>query len=331
MKKIILFTLALLGSVCVFPQSGMKRPDSYNYNRGLEEFKNENYDEALEYFQKEVGTDAKNGYAYSWMALIYQSKREYGMSLTSANNALKYIPKKDANFLAATYIIRADTYLGINDTLLAINDYGNAIRVGPSNEDAYENRAQIYYVQGKYELADSDYRQLIKLDEGSVMGYMGLGRNLNAQKRWDEAIAKFNHVSAMYSDYSSAYSFRAEAYIGKKQWTEATDDILNALIINGDNKAFVLMQELKGSAFDILKTKLKIQCSKNPNNPYWPYCIGVIHEHNEQYQQAIPFYLEAQRIDADDINLRRIAQCYYDIGDYENALLNISTPVRDKK
>ena len=96
-------------------------------------FKNENYDEALEYFQKEVSADAKNGYAYSWMALIYQSKEEYGMALTSVNNALKYIPKKDASFLAATYIIRADTYLGIKDTLMAINDYGNAIRINPSS------------------------------------------------------------------------------------------------------------------------------------------------------------------------------------------------------
>lgn len=327
MKKIILLTLALIESVCVFPQSGMKRPDSYNYNRGLEEFKNENYDEALEYFQKEVGTDAKNGYAYSWMALIYQSKEEYGMSLTSANNALKYIPKKDANFLAATYIIRADTYLGIKDTLMAISDYGNAIRIDPSNEDAYENRAQIYYVQGKYDLADSDYRQLIKLDEGGVMGYMGLGRNLNAQKRWDEAIAKFNHVAAMYSDYSSAYSFRAEAYVGKKQWAEATDDIVKALAINGDNKAFYLMQELEEPAFGMLKAKLKIQSTKEPNKAYWPHCIAVMHEHKDEFLKAIPFYKEAHSKDANDIFLRRIAQCYYETGNYKEALAYIERAI----
>lgn len=327
MKKIILLTLALIESVCVFPQSGMKRPDSYNYNRGLEEFKNENYDEALEYFQKEVGTDAKNGYAYSWMALIYQSKEEYGMSLTSANNALKYIPKKDANFLAATYIIRADTYLGIKDTIMAISDYGNAIRIDPSNENAYENRAQIYYVQGKYDLADSDYRQLIKLDEGGVMGYMGLGRNLNAQKRWDEAIAKFNHVAAMYSDYSSAYSFRAEAYVGKKQWAEATDDIVKALAINGDNKAFYLMQELEEPAFGMLKAKLKIQSTKEPNKAYWPHCIAVMHEHKDEFLKAIPFYKEAHSKDANDIFLRRIAQCYYETGNYKEALAYIERAI----
>ena len=327
MKKIIFLTLALLTCVCVFPQSGIKRPDSYNYNRGLDEFKNENYDEALEYFQKEVSADAKNGYAYSWMALIYQSKEEYGMALTSVNNALKYIPKKDASFLAATYIIRADTYLGIKDTLMAINDYGNAIKINPSNEDAYENRAQIYYVQGKYDLANADYRQLIKLDEGGVMGYMGLGRNLNAQERWDEAIAQFNHVAAMYSDYSSTYSFRAEAYLGKKQWAEATDDILKALVISGDNKAFYMMQELEEPAFGMLKAKLKIQSTKEPNKAYWPHCIAVMHEHKEEYLKAIPFYKEANSKDANDVFLRRIAQCYYQAGEYKDALTYIEKAI----
>ena len=108
------------------------------------------------------------------------------------------------------------------------------------------------------------------------MGYMGIGRNRNAQKQWDEAIEQFNFVANMYNDYSSAYSFRAEAYIGKEKWAEATDDIIKALSINGDNKAFALMQDLKEPAFGMLKAKMKIQGTKNPNNAYWPYCIGVM-------------------------------------------------------
>lgn len=48
------------------------------------------------------------------------------------------------------------------------------------------------------------------------MGFMGIGRNRNAQKRWQEAIEQFNHVANLYSDYSSVYSFRAESYIGQE-------------------------------------------------------------------------------------------------------------------
>lgn len=112
------------------------------------------------------------------------------------------------------------------------------------------------------------------------MGYIGVGRSRNAQKRWDEAIEQFNCVAILYNDYSPAYSFRAEAYIGKEKWTEATDDILKALIIDSDDKAFFLMQNLEEPAFGMMKAKMKIQGTKEPNNPYWPYCIGVMHEQN---------------------------------------------------
>lgn len=329
MRKAIflLMTALALTSEFAYSQNSIKRPDTYNYNRGLEELRNENYDDALIYLNKEVENDPKNGYAYSWIAMIRHTQEEYGRALTSADLALKNLPKKDSEFIAATYNIRAGVYLALEDTIKTLNDYASAIKACPTDDNAYEKRAQIYYEQKNYELADNDYKQIIKLDQGGVMGYMGIGRNRNAQKQWDEAIEQFNFVANMYNDYSSAYSFRAEAYIGKEKWAEATDDIIKALSINGDNKAFALMQDLKEPAFGMLKAKMKIQGTKNPNNAYWPYCIGVMHEHNEEYEKAIPFYEEAQRKDADDMNLRRIAQCYYEMGDYDKALRNINQAI----
>lgn len=327
MKQFIIIVLVFFLSANVYSQNSVKRPDTYNYNRGLEELRNENYSEALNFFNKEIEADKQNGYAYSWIAMIRHTQEGYGRALTAVNMALKYIPKRDVDFLSATYNVRAGIYLALEDTINALNDYASSIKTNPSEENTYEKRAQIYYEQDKYDLADADYRQIIKLNPGGVMGFMGIGRNRNAQKRWQEAIEQFNHVANLYSDYSSVYSFRAESYIGQEKWPEATDDIIKALALDGDNKAFSLMQELKGSAFELLKTKMKIQSTKNPNNAYWPYCIGVMHEHNEEYEKAIPFYMEAQRIDADDFTLRRISQCYYQLGDYHNALTNIQQAI----
>ena len=327
MKQFIIIVLVFFLSANVYSQNSVKRPDTYNYNRGLEELRNENYSEALNFFNKEIEADKQNGYAYSWIAMIRHTQEEYGRALTAVNMALKYIPKRDVDFLSATYNVRAGIYLALEDTINALNDYASSIKTNPSEENTYEKRAQIYYEQDKYDLADADYRQIIKLNPGGVMGFMGIGRNRNAQKRWQEAIEQFNHVANLYSDYSSVYSFRAESYIGQEKWPEATDDIIKALALDGDNKAFSLMQELKGSAFELLKTKMKIQSTKNPNNAYWPYCIGVMHEHYEEYEKAIPFYMEAQRIDADDFTLRRISQCNYQLGDYHNALTNIQQAI----
>ena len=39
------------------------------------------------------------------------------------------------------------------------------------------------------------------------MGHMGIGRNANAQERWDDAINQFDFVIKLAPDYSSGYSF----------------------------------------------------------------------------------------------------------------------------
>ncbi len=326
MKPLLVVLLSVF-TLCANAQDKMNRPNFYNYQRGVEAIQKENTEEALEYLNKEVSDNPKNGYAYSWIAMVRCHQEEYGRALTAADLALKNLPKKDKEYVYFAYETRARIYCELKDTIKALADYSTAIKVSPEEDDAYEKRAQIYYEQKKFDLADADYRQLIKLDQGGVMGYMGIGRNRNAQKLWDEAIEQFTHVANLYNDYASAYSFRAEAYMGKEKWPEATDDIVKALSISGDNKAFSLMQELKEPAFGMLKTKLKIQGTKNPNNAYWPYCIGVMHENIDEYEKAIPFYEEAQRKDADDMNLRRIAQCYYELGDYDSALRYINQAI----
>lgn len=105
-------------------------------------------------------------------------------------------------------------------------------------------RAELYYRLGDYDLSDKDYDKIIKLDEGYITAYMGIGRNKSEQGLYDDAIKTFDYVIKLANDYSSAYSFRAECQIKKHNYNLAIDDILKALSIDGDDKAFYLMVEL---------------------------------------------------------------------------------------
>lgn len=327
MKKIFLLTTMLCFAFLVYADDNVKRPDSYNYNRALEEMNNNNLDEALNFFNKEVSDNPKNGYAYAWIGTIYASQGENGRALSAIDKALKYLSKKDETFLAGTYDVRAGVYCELKDTVKALADYAMAIKITPKELDSYEKRAQIYYEQGKYELADNDYNSIKKIDQGNLMSYMGIGRNRIAQKRWDEAIEQFNYVKNLYSDYSSAYSFCAEAYMGQKKWAEATDDLITALAMDGDNKAFYLMQQLKEPALSMMVAKLKIQGTKNPNNSYFHYCAGIIYETAQDYEKALGYYEEARKRETDAQTLRRISQCYFELGNYEEALLSINQAI----
>ena len=55
---------------CSISAQNIKRPDSYNYNRGVEAIQNNNAEEALEYLNKELEDNPNNGYALAWIATV---------------------------------------------------------------------------------------------------------------------------------------------------------------------------------------------------------------------------------------------------------------------
>ena len=107
MKKLVLtMMVALMATVGVCAQK-VKRPDTYNYNRGMELLDNGELDEGLEYLEKELADNPKNGYAYSWMAAVYVEKEQYGYAMTYVDKALKYTPKKDKEYMPMAHAIKS--------------------------------------------------------------------------------------------------------------------------------------------------------------------------------------------------------------------------------
>ena len=102
-KSFILLALLLFCVVGMLNAQKVKRPDTYNYSRGVEAADNNEDEEALEYFNKELQDNPKNGYAFAWIALLRYDNEEYGRALTAVENALKYLPKKDGDYMAIAY------------------------------------------------------------------------------------------------------------------------------------------------------------------------------------------------------------------------------------
>lgn len=319
MKYIAITIILSLGISQVIAQN-IKRPETYNYLRGHEAIQEQKYEDALDYFNKDIQENPKNGYSFVWIASLRTRTEEYGRALTAADLAIKYLPKKDVDYTSFAHTTRGDVYLHLGDTIKALSDYTEAIRLKPNETQPYEDRAQVYYEQGDYARSNADYRKMIELKPGDVMGYMGIGRNANAQEQWEEAIKQFDYVVKLDNNYSSAYSFRAESYIGLKKYSETIDDIITALTIDGNQKAYYLLQSIVDDAFPVLKTKLDIQCTKSPNDPAWPYYIGVAYEQKGVTKKAIEYYKKAAEINANSVLFRRIAVCYENIGEYDLAL-----------
>ena len=320
MKKLVVaMMVALMATVSVCAQK-VKRPDTYNYNRGMELLQNDELDEGLKYLYKELDDNPKNGYAYCWIAAVYIEKEEYGNAMTAADLAVKYMPKKDKEYKSMGYAIKSRIHYLLDEKDEAIELLGQCIALQPEDSEAYEQRAQIYYEQKQYELADKDYERLIELDRGDVTGYMGLGRNAVAQEKYDEAIKQFDYVVKMYNDYSSGYSFRAEAYMKKGEYTKAADDIVKALDIKEDNKAFYLLQDMADSAKIVMEAKLKAKGLKDKSAQQWQTYLGVVNEYAKDYTMAIEYYKKAMELYPSVYDVYRIYSCYEAMGDYSRAL-----------
>ena len=63
MRQTIIATILIIGIGQVVAQN-TKRPESYNYQRGLEALQEEKRQEALDFFNKDLKENPKNGYSY---------------------------------------------------------------------------------------------------------------------------------------------------------------------------------------------------------------------------------------------------------------------------
>ena len=229
MKIRAFFTIFIALLVCVTAKAGdIKRPDSYNYQRGCEAVSNGDYEEGMRYLQLELKDNPKNGYAWSWILSIHMNKREFGAAVDAGQMALKLLPKKDFYYIGFVHKSLSRVYFYMDDKDKALSEISLAIKADPKEMDYVAMRADLYYYEKEYDKAYADFDKLISNNPGQPAGYIGIGRNLLAQKSYDAAIEKFNYAMKLDEEFSQPYAFRADCFIGKGDYRSAAQDLVKA-------------------------------------------------------------------------------------------------------
>lgn len=130
------------------------------YKGGMECVEDNQLDEALEYFKKDLKENPKNGYSYLRIADIYERNEDYEGAIHATNMAVKYLPKGDKSELMSAYTTMGKAFLHLAQPQKALQAYTEAININPQDENLYEDRANIYIRMGNYRLADADYRKI---------------------------------------------------------------------------------------------------------------------------------------------------------------------------
>lgn len=321
MKRIIIIlTVALLACNIGFAK-GPKQPESYNYQRGIELVHYDNWDEGIEFLQKELLQNPRNGYAEAWMAAAYAQKKEKGTALHFAEEALKHLPKSDKYYLAWTHSLKGRLYLEMSDTTQAISCFSIAIKTEPKNEEWYESRGFLYRDLKQWDKSDADFRQYIKLTPGSIRGYFYLGRNLFLQEKYEEAFEQYQYAHKL-AERAFTYSAMAEVEVKLERYEDAANHILESLKMeSGEGTCIGLIRDCKNEEFqELLMSKFYAQSIANPNVIDWYLYTIIIQRVQKDYEAAIHTCKKIQTINADAYFDDLMADLYSEMGDWANAL-----------
>lgn len=326
-RKILLVLCCLLTSWGALAQTNVKRPDTYNYQLGIEAYKEGRYRDSFDYFEKELAKNPKNGYAMLWEAYIYHANKMYGQALANTEKSLKYLPSKDKEFIAIAYGLMGDMHLLVGDTIQAISDYDHAYKTNKVSEYML-NKCNIYNLQGRYDEVNTILHHLLEKDKTDPVLWVYLARNENEKGNFDSAIEKCTYAITLAPNYSSAYSFRATSYIEQHKYKEAVDDVIKALSVDNDDvRAQYQMIELADKAFDLLSVGLKSQQMRESKNPMWSYDLGYFNAYKSRHGEAEQAFLKALSISRDEGEksyLRdiygRLSYSLNKLGKYQDAL-----------
>ena len=326
MKTNCLLTVVLCFGLATgaMAQKAEELQNSYNYKRALEILQNDgDQNEALDYLNKEITEHPKNGYAYYMMGNLYNNANMSGDAIGPTNKAIEYL-QKDKEWITYAYRQRANINLKLGNEKSALDDWALSLKSNPKDINTLIDRAEYYYQNDMYAEAGADYEKICKIEPGNTLGYMGKGRNALENGRFQEAAELFTYCLRLDNSFSQAYAFRAESYFHMNRINEGIDDVVYALALDGNNKAYRLMMSIGEPDVNTLLAKLKVQKIKEPNKNVWPFYLGSVYEGQQKYMKAIESYKETATIEVNDVVYARMSNCFSELGDYEMALENIN-------
>jgi tetratricopeptide (TPR) repeat protein len=106
----------------------------------------------------------------------------------------------------------------------AIDYYTEAIKLNVIDHESYNNRANIYMDQNKFDNAIIDYRQALVVKPNYYVALDNIGALYARKGMFDSALYYFTKVLEEKSDYKPTYNNRAITFMSLKRYNEAIKD-----------------------------------------------------------------------------------------------------------
>ena len=135
------------------------------------------------------------------------------------------------------YINRAFLYFLSNNVEAAIADYDALINLNPNNEDFYLNRGYLKHISHKREEALKDYNMALKINPNYAYAYNNRGVALAELGRNQESLTAYDAAIKINPNYADAYYNRGNLKTNTNKNEEALEDFDIAIKLNPTDSA----------------------------------------------------------------------------------------------
>ena len=187
----------------------------------------------------------------------------------------------------------------------ALADWNMAVRLAPENPLLIHARGNLYLETEQYQHAQMDFDRAIELDPLNMDFFLDRASALIALGRPDEAMQDIDHAIKMDSSKSDYYLFRGNLHRIRAQYEEAIED-LTLSIEKGETRSTVFYERamaylgtgnLEGAAADFEEVLLREESAEIHHDCGLTYIhLGYYDEALEHFSQAIemaPEYADA--------------------------------------
>jgi eukaryotic-like serine/threonine-protein kinase len=198
----------------------MQRPD-----------KPENLDRAISLLQEATRADPNLALAFASLGQAYWLKSAYSndrsLLYEAESNARRALQLNDA--LARVHIVMGDIQRSLGNLDLSQEELNRAIKLEPSNPDAFAGLARLYEAQDRIQEAEALYRRAAALRPDSWQGYNSLGIFLKTHNRYSEAAQQFRRVTELTPDNVAGYLNLGNALLAVGKLDDAETALNKAL------------------------------------------------------------------------------------------------------
>lgn len=305
---------------------------SYNFNQGVKFFEQGDYKESIDYFDREIADNEKNGHAHYYKSLIYKSSEDYQNALKSISRAIEVIQKKDLEWKSAAFQVRGQIQSLLNNYPKAIIDYNSALALGINKVKILQERGDVYYFLRDIEKAQKDFYEAIKIDESDTESYLLLCKTYLFSNNLEKANDFADKAIRLSSKNAYAFHLRSIVNSRKGNNNQAISDILTAIDLEEDGSAYLslfLSMSLKNT--DYALSKINSILIRNKNDYYYTYLRGRLHYEIDNYKSAIEDFSTSIKlmdtlVNSSIYNFRGC--CYRDLGNYSEAINDFTQAIR---